>query len=207
MRETWRRHRFEQLKARVPTSLSTRPDPMPVSTDTPTVLWTLRNGHRRRECSVQHGARASCRACPARRVGSPHGFMLSRHGDAGPLIGTTCTTPPRRRRQGAAMSARLMAEYPSIRPSRHPSRGSRRDSWSATGNFHDTGAPTLSGAAIPSRGIDRFARVPARRAFRASAVLTDHHGVRNPADVPRTPDGLARSAPAGALPRGILMPR
>ncbi len=26
---------------------------MPLSTDTPTVLWTLRNGHRRRECSVQ----------------------------------------------------------------------------------------------------------------------------------------------------------
>ena len=24
----------------------TRPDPMPLSTDTPTVLWTLRNGHR-----------------------------------------------------------------------------------------------------------------------------------------------------------------
>ena len=25
----------------------------PHGTDTPTVLWTLRNGHRRRECSVQ----------------------------------------------------------------------------------------------------------------------------------------------------------
>ncbi len=26
---------------------------MPLNTDTPTVLWTLRNGHRRLECSVQ----------------------------------------------------------------------------------------------------------------------------------------------------------
>ncbi len=26
---------------------------MPLSTDTPTVLWTLRNGHSRVECSVQ----------------------------------------------------------------------------------------------------------------------------------------------------------
>ncbi len=26
---------------------------MPPSTDTPTVLWTLRHGHRRLECSVQ----------------------------------------------------------------------------------------------------------------------------------------------------------
>ncbi len=26
---------------------------MPLSTDTPTVLWTLRNGHRRLACSVQ----------------------------------------------------------------------------------------------------------------------------------------------------------
>ncbi len=26
---------------------------MPLSTDTPTVLWTLRNGHRRLECRVQ----------------------------------------------------------------------------------------------------------------------------------------------------------
>ena len=26
---------------------------MPLSPDTPTVLWTLRNGHRRLECSVQ----------------------------------------------------------------------------------------------------------------------------------------------------------
>ena len=26
---------------------------MSLSTDTPTVLWTLRNGHRRLECSVQ----------------------------------------------------------------------------------------------------------------------------------------------------------
>ena len=30
-----------------------RPDAVPLSTDTPTVLWTLRTGHRRRECSVQ----------------------------------------------------------------------------------------------------------------------------------------------------------
>ena len=26
---------------------------MPLNTDTPTVLWSLRNGHRRLECSVQ----------------------------------------------------------------------------------------------------------------------------------------------------------
>ncbi len=31
----------------------TRPDAVPLSPDTPTVLWTLRHGHRRLECSVQ----------------------------------------------------------------------------------------------------------------------------------------------------------
>ncbi len=31
----------------------TRPDPLPLRTDPPTVLWTLRNGHSRVECSVQ----------------------------------------------------------------------------------------------------------------------------------------------------------
>ena len=63
---------------------------MPLSTDTPTVLWTLRNGHRRRECSVQllpHGLELYL----ARNGDTPY---FSRTFQAQPVIGcVTCTSP------------------------------------------------------------------------------------------------------------------
>ena len=45
------RQHTHQLRNHRP--LLTRPDPMPLSTGTPTVLWTLRNGAKQLTCSVQ----------------------------------------------------------------------------------------------------------------------------------------------------------